>query len=472
MLLKNSFEGGTNGQSITTANSGGVSGTAFPSTAEFPPTYSNVHAAHGTLSARFPADHKDSYLSWEGLIPGNGDRWIRAYLWVDQPTDTAHDISLNLATAGYATQWIAQVQAHVATGTCELELRHWNDSTQTETLLATASVAPAIGQWIRVEMRVNNASSGTAEVRLYNDADSTTASATITGTITQSVAAWHDVYVYNQSWDATAWVDDFAVSDTGWLGPEVASEAHSGGSSATVTTSPTGSGMPGARGGQTATVSAAASAGGGPGFAGGSSATITVSPQGAGVPGGRGGSTTTVTVTAAGGGTAAAAGGSSTAVTVTATGGGDHSGAAGGSSATVAIASAGDGFPGFAGGSSATVAVNATAAGTPRIASGTAALVKVAATGGGRQVVVDITVTIGPAQVRERVAVGPTCRQAEVGSTRASTSTSPTRVRERVAVSPSAVRERVTVAGTRTSVEVATTRTSTTVGPSRTGRGA
>src|SRR5438128_6709683 len=51
-LITNSFEGGSDGTTITTANSGGASGTAFDTITGDVTQFSNVLPAHGTLGGR------------------------------------------------------------------------------------------------------------------------------------------------------------------------------------------------------------------------------------------------------------------------------------------------------------------------------------------------------------------------------------------------------------------------------------
>ncbi|MFF4779400.1 hypothetical protein ACFY05_41955 [Microtetraspora fusca] len=218
MLLENSFEGGTHGVAITPANSGGTSGDAF--TQVNPAiTYSNVRAAHGTLSAEFPAD-TSAELSWQGKLSGSGDRYARAYMWLDQPTgDGYHGLFLTLATTNRTIHWAARIW--IFPSYASLELYHYNSSTGISSYLDTAypSVAAITKKWIRLELRANNAAAGSGEARLFADPESTTPAVTASGTITQTALAWDDAFVSNTSPGMRSWVDDFKASDVGWPGP-------------------------------------------------------------------------------------------------------------------------------------------------------------------------------------------------------------------------------------------------------------
>ncbi|MFI7630281.1 hypothetical protein [Microbispora rosea] len=224
MLLQNSFEGGTNNSSITTGNSGGTSGDAFSlvDTDGGSPVFTNAQAAHGTLSARLPPD---SGLQWG--LSGNGDRYIRAYLRpvLHNTSGQTHTIRLELATPNVGAFWYAEIALTSTTAT--LTLQAWNNSGGEQVIVGTASTAPLTGQWIRVELRATNAASGNGELRLYNSPDSSTPSATITGNMTQTLEAWSYAQVYHYASVAGTgpdiWVDDLALSDTGWPGPAVAS---------------------------------------------------------------------------------------------------------------------------------------------------------------------------------------------------------------------------------------------------------
>ncbi|GAA0853513.1 hypothetical protein ACFQVD_26425 [Streptosporangium amethystogenes subsp. fukuiense] len=202
----NTFEGGTNTTAISTGNSGGTSGNAF-SLAENV-TFSTTRAAHGLLSARMPAESGPTRASLGYDLSGNGTRWMRGYFysasWASDPT------LMLLFTADFYSFEVqltaTQARVNVYNGT----------STATT---ATISAAPAVNQWIRVELQANN-TTGAAELRLYNTADSSTATGTATGTRTIPASAWGGA-TWTNIGAAETYADDVGWSDEGWLGPAV-----------------------------------------------------------------------------------------------------------------------------------------------------------------------------------------------------------------------------------------------------------
>jgi hypothetical protein len=95
--LRNTFEGGTDGTTITQANSGGASGDAW-STAPIigtgvTLTYSSLQAAHGALSMRIvqPATPASTRVEWDALGALTGNVYFREYLFL--PTYSARSCS-------------------------------------------------------------------------------------------------------------------------------------------------------------------------------------------------------------------------------------------------------------------------------------------------------------------------------------------------------------------------------------------
>ncbi|MER7213223.1 hypothetical protein ABT340_39685 [Streptosporangium sp. NPDC000239] len=203
----NTFEGGTNGTAVSTGNSGGASGTAF-SYIDGPPKYSSLRAAHGNLSMLI--DTVDGGIA--GLaMSGSGTRWLRACVW---STSWSESFSLMYAEMTSGSYFSLEL------GLSSMALRHYNGTSTTD--IATGTVAPATSQWIRVEMQCASDASGSAQARLFNSVDSTTASDSISGSRSQTSTTWTQA-----SWRFTAeadtWFDDVGWSDTDWLGPATAS---------------------------------------------------------------------------------------------------------------------------------------------------------------------------------------------------------------------------------------------------------
>lgn len=199
----NSFEGGTAGQTITAANSGGASGTAF--TVDSGYTYSTTRAAHGAKSALCSGS---ALGQLSHAMSGSGTRWWRAYLYCSSWASGGTVGYLN--TAGSATFFEVELTS------TQVRLRHYNGTDLTT--LATISQAPATSQWIRVEAQATNAATAAGEIRLYNSADSATPTGTATGSRSQPVAAWSSADYGPTFPPADLWLDDVGWSDEGWLG--------------------------------------------------------------------------------------------------------------------------------------------------------------------------------------------------------------------------------------------------------------
>ncbi|TMR97893.1 hypothetical protein [Nonomuraea basaltis] len=76
MLRKNSFNGGTAGTSVTTANSGGSSGDAFQSV-NGSPTYV---AATGTRAPLAALLNDPDTVTWQNIVTAGREMWVRGYV--------------------------------------------------------------------------------------------------------------------------------------------------------------------------------------------------------------------------------------------------------------------------------------------------------------------------------------------------------------------------------------------------------
>lgn len=228
--LQNNFEGGTSGTAITTGNSGGSSGDAF-TTIFGPPTYTNLAAAHGTLSAK-PSATSSFQLS---VDPGV-DRWIyyRFYLYL---------VATPTSTVGLSNHAIGSYTLNTSTGS---GLSITTSRTITQFVVGgnnpAATGALSLATWYRVEydVELTDASTGTSQLRVYVG-DSTTA------TYTVSSSNWDAQLVYNLNFlSASAtdmYFDDIAVSNISQPGVAVlsvdslssTSGSASGGDSVTIT---------------------------------------------------------------------------------------------------------------------------------------------------------------------------------------------------------------------------------------------
>lgn len=217
--VSNSFEGGTNGVTVSTANSGGASGNAFDATTVTTPgagnsrTFDNAQKAHDTLSLKIVSGGTTSeanYVGWTTAIGGTmTEMYGRFYLRLSAAPsgtvrvlrvgDAATNASLIINTTP-AIRWLDSANSSVG-GTFTL----------------------STGTWYRVEWRVKqSATVGEVEANIYL-LDSTTVSGTISSTGANTGASAIDgtrqglaIATTNT---VTYWLDDMVSGATTWPGP-------------------------------------------------------------------------------------------------------------------------------------------------------------------------------------------------------------------------------------------------------------
>jgi hypothetical protein len=219
-LLTNSFEGGTNTVTISAANSGGASGTAFDvvtigtgATA----TFDTAHAAHGTLAGNITttATSSQDFLSWTTAMGTQTQVWLRVYCYFTANPGVGLNLYRSLATAALS----AGLQL-TATG----KLRSLDSAGAT---VQTMTNSVALNAWFRVEaMILTSATVGQVEVKLFNTPDSTTPTETITSSANLNTGANMNTYRFGNTVSAANmgpfWMDDLGLSTTGYIGPVVA----------------------------------------------------------------------------------------------------------------------------------------------------------------------------------------------------------------------------------------------------------
>jgi hypothetical protein len=221
VTLTNSFEGGTDGATITAAGSGGASGSAFDSV--FIGTgdtlaYSAALAAHGTLGLQVavgtPA--KEASVSWIASLggPGLAQAWFRLYLNV--PAFMASGTN-RVVRVRNGTTYCGGIGYNAAGQIVTL-----NTSGAVQTTSATALAA---GQWHRIEgYLIGSATAGQIEVRIFAGAnmDGTTPDEVNTTPATVNTSGTFDTVAFGnpQSVAAhTCYLDDLGASTTGYIGP-------------------------------------------------------------------------------------------------------------------------------------------------------------------------------------------------------------------------------------------------------------
>lgn len=238
--LTNSFAGGSDGTTITTANSGGGSGNAFnlidldSQTAEF----DTGRAAHGFTSGRFVTGGSSGspYVSWTSGVSAN-TVYIRAYLYLSAAPASNTNI-LRVLTG--ANTIIATIRVN---STGKLAFLY-----SSGTLGGTSSANVTTGGWFRVEARiVSSTTNGSVEVRLYNDPDSTTITETLSvsgvNTGSDTAISRYRAGILSSVTNTEVGIDDLGFGDADWFGPagssleiDPASPALVTGTSSTATT--------------------------------------------------------------------------------------------------------------------------------------------------------------------------------------------------------------------------------------------
>lgn len=216
VLLTNSFEGGTNAVTITSSNSGGSSGNAFNTVTVngTPIAFSNVEAAHGSLSAKFVTTTATlNAIQWN-LSPLISRYYFRAYFFFSaNPVSSSILIAFFYASSGAAAVGYVQLNT---TGT--LTFGTFGNAN----IFTTTSAIP-LNQWFRLEGFVTGSrSKGQVSLSLFNPQDAQVPIETHTSTPTQNtVAAPYRVEFGETASVAnlTFWFDDIGVSSLGYLGP-------------------------------------------------------------------------------------------------------------------------------------------------------------------------------------------------------------------------------------------------------------
>lgn len=217
--LTNSFEGGTSGITISTGNSGGISGNAFDVVAigsAATLTYSSTEAAHGSLSGKYVtgASSVNVLTEWSTSLTGSSVSTccFRFYGYFPSlPSSTMVVCSiLNGAT---------EVLFVVITSSGTIQLKYGSGNTTAH----TSTSAVAAGAWFRLEgFVVASASAGQVSFSYYAAPNSATATESYTSAASLNTGTGITVIRFgNPSSQAsyTLYLDDVGASDTGYLGP-------------------------------------------------------------------------------------------------------------------------------------------------------------------------------------------------------------------------------------------------------------
>jgi hypothetical protein len=218
------FEAGVNGATITTG-AGEASATAWNVVAGSP-TYSVTHVAHGSLASSFASNNE--YLRWTKAF--SADHYGRFYLYA--------------TSIPSSSQAVVKIEAQTGTNpNNRIEIHndgivYIRDNTGGT---VSGSVQIATNQWIRIEYHfVASTTVGLLEVRLFNSAESTTPSDTISpGNVNTGNESPTELYIGTEEfgpWGSTIWFDDIVANATSWVGPVAVAPAN--------TVAPVASGSP------------------------------------------------------------------------------------------------------------------------------------------------------------------------------------------------------------------------------------
>ncbi|MGP4092923.1 hypothetical protein [Nonomuraea sp. KM90] len=202
----NSFDGGTNGVTISTGNSGGSSGSAF-NVITGSPRFSNAQVFGGSgLSAMNPTSGADCHMDWTGVTQTGDTICLRLYMYLVSATSAIQRVAVVQGPSGVVSGvWIT-------TGRLLRVYLGFSIS------IAAALTTPVpTGQWVRVELRytIDSAGNGTAEIWRFDDPDSAIA----TDYAVSSTLAWPSGKPGMVEWhlqrDAGGYwhMDNIAVSD-------------------------------------------------------------------------------------------------------------------------------------------------------------------------------------------------------------------------------------------------------------------
>lgn len=224
MARGNSFEGGSNGVTITSGNSGGASGDALDTVDNGAGVgtvqYSSAQSAHGSL-AMLVATGGTTSLAYGGYtLSSVTTDYMRGYFRVASLPGAVAIL------ARYMTSTNQSFRVNIkAAGT--LEIRDNANS-----VVGTTSSAVSAGAWFRLELfSTFSATVGAIVLRLYASPDSTTVtdSLNLSG-LALSASATSVRYGVGATAAniANTWIDDIAVEGATWHGPAVRSITLSG----------------------------------------------------------------------------------------------------------------------------------------------------------------------------------------------------------------------------------------------------
>lgn len=219
--LINNADGGTNGATVTTGNSGGVSGDAWNQVAITSGTliFDSTQKMYGSLSYKYdPAAGGISQFGWDttsiGIVT---EIWGRTY-------HRLSGISVNQPAVFFGAGGGASAASIYFTAGNHVKVWNAGQAAGTE-----GSVAVSASSWFRLEYYLKaHASAGTIEAKLFLTPDSTTVSETITLANTGTNGVLDQVMWggFDGTDNPIAWVDSHELSRVGYVGPTLFSRVN------------------------------------------------------------------------------------------------------------------------------------------------------------------------------------------------------------------------------------------------------
>jgi hypothetical protein len=214
-VAANNFEGGVNGNTITTADTG--SGTKWDtiSTGSGTLTWDNTHPAHGSLGGKATTSTSVAcYAAWTSTGLGGTQPtlfWrISAYLNAT-PVAGINPVR-GLASSAQKFRLGFETDGKL----------HLRDNANTS--LFTSTTTLPLNAQFRVEGSVTAGTAGAYDVRLYTSLESTTATETKTGTGNFLAGNFDELRFFITAAAASVtgfWLDDCAYSPTAFVGPVI-----------------------------------------------------------------------------------------------------------------------------------------------------------------------------------------------------------------------------------------------------------
>jgi hypothetical protein len=221
-VLRNNFDGGPDGTTLTAANSGQVPGNdAFNSVTT--KTASNIiqytdASGLDRQTAEYVLECSTSAVAqancaWTTSMGSQTQIWLRLYFYMTA-TPTTNDMCIFESDNGSAYAGCIYVEATTN--------KMYVSRANTGALLTMTTPAP-LNKWLRIEAWFSfSTTAGDAELRLYTDADSDAASETIslgTAWVTNNANAFAFGQPFATGNKPTTYFSGLELNNTGWPGP-------------------------------------------------------------------------------------------------------------------------------------------------------------------------------------------------------------------------------------------------------------